>query len=191
MAANEYYNPHVALPYTSPSPLPPSPSSTKPLTTSYTDFQPSKPSYTNMPYSASGSIDASYDNPHHLRDSYYQGAAGSTLQDDHQYADNIPLRSSNPRPDSHDSLSGLATQYPPSPESQHPPGRTGRRKKKQGWFTGKITWVVYLATLVQIGVFIGEIANNGKCQCLSRWISLIDWFKSNEDGLANHDPSKF
>jgi hypothetical protein len=36
-----------------------------------------------------------------------------------------------------------------------------RRKKRQGWFSGKITWVVFVTTLVQIGVFIGEIASNG------------------------------
>lgn len=37
----------------------------------------------------------------------------------------------------------------------------GRRKEKDGWFTGKITWVVFACTLVQISVFIAMLARNG------------------------------
>lgn len=37
----------------------------------------------------------------------------------------------------------------------------GRRKEKDGWFTGKITWVVFACTVVQICVFIAMLARNG------------------------------
>ena len=35
------------------------------------------------------------------------------------------------------------------------------KKKKKGFFKGKVTWVVYILTTVQVGVFIGELINNG------------------------------
>jgi membrane associated rhomboid family serine protease len=37
---------------------------------------------------------------------------------------------------------------------------TRRRRKKDGWFTGKITWACYILFLIQVGVFIGEIVRN-------------------------------
>jgi len=36
-----------------------------------------------------------------------------------------------------------------------------RRRKEQGWFRGRITWAVFLLTLVQLIVFIVEIVRNG------------------------------
>ncbi|ERF68682.1 hypothetical protein EPUS_05743 [Endocarpon pusillum Z07020] len=166
MAANEYYNAatpynHTAHQHLDHSPPSPPPSSAKPPTSLYTNYPPSRASYIQSPYSASGAIDSPYDNPHHSRDSYYSGVVGGALNDDRQYADNIPLKSPQSRPYSGDPLAGQNTQYPPSPESQRPPKSSRRREKKQGWFSGKITWVVFAATLVQIGVFIAEIAING------------------------------
>lgn len=35
-----------------------------------------------------------------------------------------------------------------------------RRRQKQGWFTGKITWACYVLFLIQLSVFIYEIAKN-------------------------------
>lgn len=170
MAANEYYNTaapnnHVAHQHLEPSSPPPS---AKPPTSLYINHQPSRASYIQSPYSASGLIDSPYEKSHHSRDSYYSGVAGGTLQDDRQYADNIPLKSPHPRPNSEDPLVSQNTQYPPSPESQHTPKSRSRRKKKQGWFTGKVTWVVFATTLVQIGVFIGEIVMNGESHASSR-----------------------
>ena len=37
---------------------------------------------------------------------------------------------------------------------------TGRRR--DGWFNGQITWVVYTMTVIQLAVFIAELAKNGK-----------------------------
>lgn len=58
------------------------------------------------------------------------------------------------------------TQYPPSPEgrveAQLLPDqrRKSRKKKEDGWFHGKIPWVVYVCTLAQLTVFIVEIIRN-------------------------------
>lgn len=65
------------------------------------------------------------------------------------------------------------TAYPPSPESQRPnppllssptsPKRK-KRKRKGGWFRGKVPWFVYIMTLIQVTVFIAEIIKNGMCK---------------------------
>jgi hypothetical protein len=167
MAANDYYN-HSSSNhntnnhYTDSAPPTPPPAATKPPTSLYTNYQPSRTSYSNSPYSSNAPLDSLYDDPHHSRDSYYSGVAGGNLHDDRQYADNIPLKSSSSKPYSQDDLTARHSQYPPSPESQNPPKSGLRGRKKQGWFTGRITWVVYITTLVQIGVFIGEIVRNGE-----------------------------
>jgi hypothetical protein len=62
------------------------------------------------------------------------------------------------------------TQYPPSPESNSPhpqllPDSKGRRKVEGSFgnfFKGKIPWVVYTLSLIQISVFIAEIIKNCK-----------------------------
>ena len=61
------------------------------------------------------------------------------------------------------------TAYPPSPESQlpHPAlipstAKSKRRKKKGGFFSGKVPWFVYFISLVQITVFVVEIIKNCK-----------------------------
>jgi len=66
------------------------------------------------------------------------------------------------------------TTYPPSPESQQPhpallpsPTKSKRRKKKGGFFSGKVPWFVYFMTLVQVTVFVVEIIKNCRC-CQSR-----------------------
>lgn len=51
---------------------------------------------------------------------------------------------------------------PGDPERLYPaPEKRRRHKKKDGWFSGRITWVVYTLTLVQVGVFVGELIKNG------------------------------
>lgn len=61
------------------------------------------------------------------------------------------------------------TAYPPSPESQqlHPAllpsptkGKSKKRKKKSGFFSGKVPWFVYFISLVQVTVFVVEIIKN-------------------------------
>jgi hypothetical protein len=178
MAANEYYttsatssNNHIAHQYIEP----PSPAtSARPPTSVYTNHQPSRGSYIQSSYSASGSIDGRYDNTHHSRDSYYSGISGGTLHDERQYADNIPLKSPHARPYSQEPLVDQNTQYsPPSPQSPQPAKASSSRRKKQGWFRGKITWVVFAATLVQFGVFIAEIVVNGELHAVCWNESLL------------------
>jgi hypothetical protein len=165
MAANEYYNPTTSNqnPHSrcDDAPPPPPPSSTKPPVSLYTSHQASNPSYVNSPYSATPPIESPRHSLYPSRDSYYSNEPAGSLQDERQYADNIPLKSPQARPYSHDDFPGHNTQYPPSPESQLPAKPNRSHAKKQGWFKGKITWVVYVTTLVQIGVFIGQLVENG------------------------------
>ena len=93
---------------------------------------------------------------------YAESENGSTHTMD-QYADNIPLRPSKQTP-LRTGRRAESTKYPPSTESQQdqdiglapsPPPQ-----KKKGWLSGKVCWVVYIITTVQIGVFIGEIVKN-------------------------------
>jgi hypothetical protein len=42
------------------------------------------------------------------------------------------------------------------------PRKRREQEKRQGWFHGQITWVVYILTVVQLIVFIVEIVRNGK-----------------------------
>ena len=163
MAANEYYDTtapinHIAHQHID---LSQPPSSSRPPRSSYTGYRPSRASYTAPPYKATRPLDSPYHNPHQS-------------QDDRQYAENIPLKSPYPGPSTEDNIAGQDAQYPPSPESQHPPKSSRSRKRKQGWFSGKITWVVYVVTLVQLGVFIGEIVENGEARTFSLRITLIN-----------------
>ncbi|KPI38295.1 putative rhomboid protein [Cyphellophora attinorum] len=65
-------------------------------------------------------------------------------------------------------LSHQNTHHPPSPEGRveaqlltESTGKDRKRKKKQdGWFRGKIPWVVYVVTMAQLTVFIVEIIRN-------------------------------
>ncbi|KAF1359651.1 rhomboid-domain-containing protein [Lizonia empirigonia] len=50
---------------------------------------------------------------------------------------------------------------PGDPERLYPAPEKRRRHKKEGWFSGRITWVVYTLTVVQVGVFVGELIKNG------------------------------
>jgi len=49
--------------------------------------------------------------------------------------------------------------YGADPERRYPGEK--HKKKKKGWFSGRVTWVVYFMTAVQIAVFVAEIIRNG------------------------------
>lgn len=84
------------------------------------------------------------------------------------YTDEIPLKDqSRIQTNQLQSQSNSNTAYPPSPESQNPDptllaasNRKRSKKRKGGWFSGKVPWFVYFITLVQVSVFIGEIIKN-------------------------------
>lgn len=50
--------------------------------------------------------------------------------------------------------------YNTDPEARYPQGHEKAIKKK-GWLNGRVTWVVYILTTVQIGVFVGELIKMG------------------------------
>lgn len=86
------------------------------------------------------------------------------------YSDDTPLHH-KPKMNTSNLPPPIETTYPPSPESQQPKPamlespRSRRSKRKRGFFSGRVPWFVYLFTLIQISVFIGEIIKN--CECVS------------------------
>ena len=163
MAANEYYNP---------SPQPSQRRSDAPLPPLPNPYS----SYGSNQYSASSAASTRYEDttyrPHDRHSSQslsfgspYDGAGtGGRDHDQSPYSDQIPLRPQNtqpgpmsPDPD-HQYYNPQAVDYSNDPAIA--PRSPRRKKKKQGWFSGKITWAVYFFTLVDIVVFIAEIARS-------------------------------
>jgi hypothetical protein len=160
MASNDYYNPSPNRPGlrsnpTSPTkPLPPDP---------YTAYNPhhTQPSPS---YMASSFEDSSYhpyaEQSHQdIPSPYYSSGGGGREYEPNPYSDNIPLRQHPSKGDSdnmmHDPLPNDPTivdrrsRYPGSP------------RQKQSFFKRKQPWVVYTFTLIQVIVFIAELAKNG------------------------------
>lgn len=159
MAANDYYNPsgQQRPQHRSDAPLPPIPdyelphrlgqnnSSSSPFATPFDD-----PTY--QPYGHPGS-----EHP-------YTSGGVTRPYAPSPYSEDIPLRN-HPSKQSQDPLSynphhsGHETAYVVRPDGQQGSSH-GRRRKRKGFFSGRVTWVVYFFTLVQIVVFIAEIARN-------------------------------
>ena len=60
---------------------------------------------------------------------------------------------------------------PDDPAIVDRPSRSAARKpKRRGFFGGKIPWVVYALTIIQVAVFIGELARSGMSK--SKFIRL-------------------
>lgn len=148
MAANDYYSGQSSQPYNRPQ---------------YLDPRPEAPTY--YPYNSSygtSSIDQS-------RPSFGSGAGDhDTSSRPSRFSDTIPLTNHQTiNTNQHDSRTHL-NQYDNSPESETAPpllpSQKQKQKKKKGFFSGKIPWVVYVVSLVQITVFIVEIVQNCKSQ---------------------------
>ncbi|EON63947.1 hypothetical protein W97_03176 [Coniosporium apollinis CBS 100218] len=176
MAANDHYNPH-ASPYSSPynrredAPLPPIPS-TSPYPRPHIDT----PSTTNVSPVTSPFDDREY--PAYPQssqqgltaDSAYYGAGErrhSRMSDPFTDHNAIQLQSQTLK------LDGSPTRYNADPEgsglhgqprgdagAQRQPSRRARKKRK-GWLSGRVTWVVYILSTVQVGVFIAELVKQG------------------------------
>ena len=142
MAANDYYtsSPHIT-PYQDyrNAPLPPVPR-------------------THSPYSSTT----------HLAQPYspaYSGSGGRFREDDPYEDDNsIPL-SGRKKHESATSISPILPHQQEDPFVRDADPRRERRKGggwKQRWFSGRITWVVYTMTVIQLAVFIAELVKNGK-----------------------------
>ncbi|KAF2199744.1 rhomboid-domain-containing protein [Delitschia confertaspora ATCC 74209] len=92
----------------------------------------------------------------------------SSQYQNHQPPD--PFADQNAIPlQTHAKMDSSPTRYNADPEGRYTSpfapekkrrGRSHQQKGWKGYFTGRITWVVYILTVVQIGVFIGEIIKN-------------------------------
>lgn len=105
----------------------------------------------------------SYNSPG-LSPSHPYGGSSSRHDDRSDDEDWIPMSA---RRHKHDSQASVAPILPHQQEDPFvrdaAPGKRerGRRKEKEGWFTGKITWVVFTCSLIQIAVFIAMLVRNG------------------------------
>ena len=153
MASNDYFN-HDARPNTHAMP--------------YRDYSerrgsplPSQSAYT--PHSPYGGD--TYPYSHQTPAQSYSGASGGFPEESDPFDDGdaIPL---NSRKAKHDSTHSIAPILPHEQEDPFVRDVDQRRKKRlkqdDGWFTGKITWVVFVLTIIQLIVFIAEIIKNGK-----------------------------
>lgn len=121
---------------------------------------------TTDPYSSHSPVSTIASTEHlssHRNPRFYPADHGS-LGAESPYSEDIPLKphakistSAVDRTDRHG-------QSPPSPESQigDGPGLVPHptRMKKRGFFSGKIPWVVFTVSLIQMSVFIAEIIKN-------------------------------
>jgi hypothetical protein len=170
MAANDYYNTSYApQPGRTNDALPPLPgnqSHGNPSQNSVSPFD--DHTYYNTPNS-SGALGGypSHNNLSHTNTGY------SGQQDPFTDSNAIPLHA-QPKMHSSDQAKyddGSPTRYNADPEgfAERPRRkRSSKKKKKEGWFSGRITWVVYILTTVQVGVFVGELIKNGTSTTLRK-----------------------
>lgn len=183
MAANDYYNNnnnHNPNLYGQPpdrndAPLPALPGNhtqtpVSPVSSPFDDRP--HPVHTHSSGAMSGMpIDTTYSNTSYQPPTQYSSTAH--INDPHTrqpdpFADQnaIPLQNQNRRND------GSPVRYDNDPEfygmGVEPRRKSSRKKKKKkGLFNGGVTWVVYILTAVQVGVFIGELIKNG---AYLRWL---------------------
>lgn len=134
-----------------------------------------------------------YNSTSHLNDRYDSPSGGGRHPD--PFADQNAIQMQNQAKMD----GGSPTRYNADPEFYGDgvePARNKRAKKKEGWFSGRITWVVYILTIVQIGVFVGELIKMGMFaaykQCIQdnadfagRYAHRLAY--SNEAKLQYHD----
>jgi hypothetical protein len=119
-----------------------------------------------LPYNSSPS-------PSPFVDPYGQpSAAPSSRYDTDPYDDHnaIPL---NAREGKHGSMHSVAPILPPQHPDDDPfvrdakPGKKRRRRsdrveEDEGWFKGKITWICFFMSVVQLAVFLAELIKYGE-----------------------------
>lgn len=123
-------------------------------------------------------------------------AAPSSRYNNDPYDDHnaIPL---DDRGRKHGSMHSVAPILPPQHPDDDPfvrdatPGKRRRRRsggrddrldEEDGWFKGKITWVCFFLSVVQLVVFLAEIIKYGKSGCGRRWRSRTKI--ANRDGTS-------
>jgi hypothetical protein len=80
-----------------------------------------------------------------------------------QYAEDIPLKPNAQTPQMNDAQwmhpdTQYGRQMPMDPDLS---GRPTRKTRKPKFFNKKIAWVTYLLTIVDVGVFVGELIRSG------------------------------
>ena len=158
MAANEFYNPSSNQANGPHHDAPPQ----LPLE-SYATY-PSHPTQPLSPRVSSPYEDTAYrpyERSHQGTPSpYYASGGGGRETEPNPYSDDIPLRQ-HPSKASSDILRDPLP-YDPA-IIDRPSQNAARRRRKRGFFgAGKIPWVVYTLTLIQVCVFIAELARNGE-----------------------------
>lgn len=170
MAANDYYS---SYPNDSHRPHPPqhtpSAQSISPVTSPFqdanrydTDPHHDYSSTAHLAHTQTGASSAYSDTAYHANanapsnpyNNHYD-APPAAQHDPFADQNAIPLQNHG-KTGTHATAAGV---YQMDPEGR--PREKRRKKKKKGWFSGRVTWVVYILTTVQIGVFIGELIKNG------------------------------
>jgi hypothetical protein len=103
-----------------------------------------------------------YNGSHPAYDSDSYSHSYSNAED--PFSDNaIPLQSKSHKPRLDATASPTGAMEEGGHQFPNNDRKTDKRStKKDGWFRGKITWAVFVLTVVQIVVFIAEIIKNGK-----------------------------
>jgi len=118
------------------------------------------------PYSDSPSFESQSRNGGHDR-RFYGAGGGGRPDDSGAFGEDIPLR---PRSEQNAPGNGFPQHDGSGSDKALPPPAGHRRRKRRreperkkgikGFFQGKVPWVVYIFTLVQVTVFIVEIVKN-------------------------------
>lgn len=165
MAANDYYNTSYGQQKPSDKPLPHQPG-VSPVASPFDDHTyPPYPTTTHSSGALGGYPDTSYNNTAysstaHLANPQHQGHQAG--YDSPSGQPNDPFTDHNAIPlQNQGKMDGSSpTQYYGDPE-RFGAGVEKKKQKKKGWLSGRVTWVVYILTVVQIGVFVGELIKNG------------------------------
>lgn len=162
MASHDYYSSYAnTSPNRNDAPLPPAPGnqsaqSISPVSSPFDDrnrydYPSSQQNLAQHP-APMGYDDTSY----HGSSSHHQTPYHSDSRSSDPFADQnaIPLKA-------HGEMGGGPRRYNTDLEgSLYPAGPVASAKKK-GWLSGRVTWVCYILTVVQIAVFVGEIIKMG------------------------------
>jgi hypothetical protein len=88
-------------------------------------------------------------------DTSYHGHNTSHSADPFADQNAIPLQHGNIDPEGR-------KRYNNDAEARFPQGHAmSDQKKKKGWLSGRVTWMVYILTTVQIAVFVGQVIKMG------------------------------
>ncbi|KAK1812748.1 hypothetical protein LTR12_012842 [Friedmanniomyces endolithicus] len=96
----------------------------------------------------------------------YPGSSGRLHDDPDPYEDEHAVQLSSWK-NKHDSTTTVSPILPHQMEDPFVTDTDSRKQRKrkstprQGWFKGRVTWVVYILTVVELIVFIAELVKNG------------------------------